>query len=141
MTKHRDDLSDLEAFARECIAADRFPNDHHVFTAARCPSCGVVPLELAIEHHTGSKKGDFKGVIWAQCSECGGKTRIFGFTGEHRRRERQEKPACECGSTRFLVGECERIEGGEGLPGFFDEGVVVGKCSECGRDQALVYTD
>jgi hypothetical protein len=27
------------------------------------------------------------------------------------------------------------------LSGFFDEGVVVGKCSECGRNRVIVYTD
>jgi hypothetical protein len=27
------------------------------------------------------------------------------------------------------------------LLGFFDEGVVVGKCVECGTNRALVYTD
>jgi hypothetical protein len=25
--------------------------------------------------------------------------------------------------------------------GFFDEGVVVGQCSRCGRNQRLVHTD
>jgi hypothetical protein len=54
---------------------------------------------------------------------------------------REEKPACECGNITFIVGECERIEGNEGVMGFFDEGVVVGKCSRCGRMRAFVYTD
>jgi hypothetical protein len=27
------------------------------------------------------------------------------------------------------------------LKGFFDEGVVVGKCSQCGRNRALVHTE
>jgi hypothetical protein len=139
--KHQTALSDLEAFARKRIAAHRYPNDYHRFTLARCPACGVVPLELTIEHHTGSKKGNFRGVIMAQCSECGGQHRIFSFTGKHRERLREEKPVCKCGNTRFLVGECERIERDEGVLGFFDEGVVVGKCSECGRNRALVYTD
>jgi hypothetical protein len=40
-----------------------------------------------------------------------------------------------------VVCECERFEGGDGLSGFFDEGVVVGKCSECGRNRVMVYTD
>jgi hypothetical protein len=139
--KHNDVLSDLEAFARKRIAAHRYPNDYHLFTPKRCSTCGVTPLELTIEYHTGAKKGNFKGVIWAQCSECGGKERIFSFTGEHRQLVRGEKPICQCGNTQFLVGECERIERDEGVLGFFDEGVVVGKCSECGRNQAFVYTD
>lgn len=139
--KNKSVLADLEAFAKKRIAADRYPNDYHFFRPARCSTCGVVPLELTIEHHTGSKKSNFRGVIWAQCSECGGKERIFSFTGQHRKPEREEKPACECGNARFLVGECERIEGDEGMLGFFDEGVVVGQCSACGRNHALVYTD
>lgn len=134
-------LSSLEAFARKCIAAHRYPDDYHFFTPAKCPACGVVPLELTIEHHTGSKQGDFKGVIFAQCSECGGEKRIFSFTGKHRKPLREEKPACQCGNVYFLVGECERIERDEGGLGFFDEGVVVGKCSRCGRNRAMVYTD
>jgi hypothetical protein len=139
--KRQTTLADLEAFARKRIAAHRYPNDYHLFTMAKCPACGVVPLELTIEHHTGSKKGNFKGVIFARCPDCGGTKRIFSFTGEHRERLREEKPACKCGSVHFLVGECERIERDEGVLGFFDEGVVVGKCSECGRNRAFVYTD
>ena len=34
-----------------------------------------------------------------------------------------------------------RIEGDEGVMGFFDEGVVVGKCSNCGRNRVFVHTD
>ena len=137
----RETLADLEAFAKRCIAAERFPNDIHRFTAVACASCGVVPLALTIEHHTGSRKADFKGRITARCGTCGRKFSVLSFTGAHRKQAREEQPACRCGSSRFLVGECERIEGGEGLPGFFDEGVVVGKCECCGRQQAFVYTD
>jgi hypothetical protein len=96
---------------------------------------------LTIEHHTGSRKGDFKGVILGLCSGCGGEERIFSFTGKHRKRTRQEKPTCTCGNTRFWVAMVERIEGNEGLPGFFDEGVIAGQCSQCGRNQVFVYTD
>lgn len=134
-------LSDLEAFARRRIDAHRFPGDYHSFTLSRCQGCGLVPFELTIEHHTGSRKGDFKGVILGRCSKCGNMERIFSFTGEHRERLREEKPVCKCGNRHFFVGECERIERDEGLLGFFDEGVVVGKCSDCGRNRALVHTD
>ena len=134
-------FSDLEKFARKSIAAGDYPADHHPFRLLGCSSCGAVPLALRIEHHTGSKKGDFKGLIFGRCSECGREERIFSFTGKHRKRLRDETPACQCGSAHFLVAECERIEGDEGLLGFFDEGVVVGQCSQCGRNQAFVYTD
>lgn len=134
-------LSDLEMFARERIAADRYPNDYHRFRPYRCDTCGVAPFELTIEHHTGSKRGDFKGAIWGVCTVCGTKKRVFRFTGQHREPLREEKPACTCGHTGFLVGECERIERDDGMMGFFDEGVVVGKCARCGRKRTLVYTD
>jgi hypothetical protein len=54
---------------------------------------------------------------------------------------RDEKPKCKCGHEQFYVGECERIERDEGVMGFVDEGVVVGKCFRCGRNRAFVYTD
>ena len=139
--KHQTLLSDLETFAKKRIAAHRYPNDYHFFTPFKCDACGVVPFELTIEHHTGSKKGNFKGVIWGECTECGSGKRLFSFTGEHRKRLCEEKPVCACGNGSFLVGECERIESDEGIMGFFDEGVVVGKCSRCGRNRALVHTD
>ena len=103
-------LLDLERFARERISASRYPNDYHLFNLAKCSSCGVVPMELTIEHHTGSKKRNFRGIVFGFCSKCGKKERIFKFTGEHRKRVREEKPACKCGSGHFIVGECERIE-------------------------------
>jgi hypothetical protein len=114
-------LSDLEAFARKQIAAHRYPHDHHTFRPFRCDACGVVPLKLTIEHHTGSKKGDFKGLIWGECTACGSSKRVFSFTGAKRRKSRTGKPVCGCGNGSFLAGECERIEGGAGLMGFFDE--------------------
>jgi hypothetical protein len=105
------------------------------------PHLWVAPLELTIEHHSGSKKKNFQGVIFGTCTRCNNTARIFSFTGDHRTLEREEKPVCKCGGVHFLVGECERIERDDGLLGFFDEGVVVGKCVECGTNRALVYTD
>lgn len=134
-------LSDLEAFARKQIAAHRYPDDFHIFRPFKCENCGLVPFKITIEHHTGSKKGNFKGVILGACTECGRGMRLFGFTGEHRKGLRKERPVCECGNEGFLMGECERIERDEGIIGFFDEGVVVGKCCRCGRNRALVHTD
>lgn len=92
-------------------------------------------------HHSGSEEGDFKGQIFARCMSCHRRHRIFSFTGRHREPVRELQPMCRCGGAGFFVAECERIERGEGLPGFFDEGVVVAKCAECGCNQALVYTD
>lgn len=134
-------ISDLRAFALERLAADRYPQDYHIWKLFTCEACGAEGFAVTIEHHTGSKKGDFKGVIWGDCAACGRRQRLFRFTGEHRQRLRDEAPACTCGGRAFGVGECERIEGDEGLPGFFDEGVVVGQCRQCGQNQAFVYTD
>jgi len=134
-------LADLEAYARKRIAAERYPGDYHHFRLFACDGCGVVPLELTIEHHTGSKKGNFRGVIYGRCGECGNRKRVFSFTGKHREPAREERPTCRCGNRSFLVGECERIEREEGLLGFFDEGVVVGMCSACGRKRVMVETD
>jgi hypothetical protein len=133
-------LHDIQSFAKKQIAAEKYPDAYHHTRFAKCDNCGIVPFSLAIEYHSGAKKSNFRGVIWAQC-ECGRKERIFSFTGDHRKPEWQEIPACTCGNTWFLVCECERFEGDEGPFGFFDEGVVVGKCSECGRNRVMVTTD
>jgi len=134
-------LSDLEKYARACIAAENYPADHHPFTPFGCASCGMVPLAVRLEHHTGSRPGDFKGSVFGRCSECGKETRIFTFTGNHRKLLRQERPSCDCGHNHFWVAMVERIEGGQGLAGFFDEGVIVGKCSRCHRLALLASTD
>ena len=134
-------LSGLFGFARECLAAGRHPRDRHTFTVLTCPDCGVEPLALRIEHHTGSTECDFKGVIFGRCPACDHERPIFSFTGEHRKPVRDERPLCDCGHGYFLVANVERIEGDEGLPGYFDEGVIVGGCPLCGRYRAFVYTD
>jgi len=131
----------LEKFARDHIQAHRYPNDYHFFRMYKCEICGVVPFGLIIEHHTGSRKGDFKGRILGQCSICGHTSRLFSFTGSHRKPMREETPKCTCGGTDFYVGECERMEGDEGIMGFFDEGVVAGMCAQCERNRVLVETD
>jgi hypothetical protein len=134
-------LSALLAYARNCLAADRYPGEHYPSAVLRCRDCGLVPLELTIEHHTGSGRRDFKGVIVGRCSACGREERVFSFTGEHRKPVREEKPVCRCGHAAFIVALVERVEGGDGLAGFFDEGVVVGACARCGRHTVFVYTD
>jgi hypothetical protein len=134
-------VAGLRAFARECLAADRYPQDRHTWRLFTCEACGAGSFAVVLEHHSGSKTGDFKGVIWGTCQACGRRQQLFRFTGEHRQRLRNEAPACRCGGQTFCVGEYERIEGDGGLVGFFDEGVVVGQCCQCGRSQAFVYTD
>ena len=135
------DLNDLETFARQCLAAERYPADQHAFQWLPCDLCGAAPLTLTIEHHSGSREQNFRGIIWARCRACGGRQRLFTFTGEHRHYEREEEPECRCGGKEFVVAMCERFEGQEGLTGFFDEGVVVATCTACGRNRLLVRTD
>lgn len=134
-------LSGLEDFARQCIDSQNHPQDIHEFTQFVCSSCKSPALRLTIEHHTGSEQGDFKGILWGECSACGYLDRLFTFTGESRKPLLEERPVCECGGRDFQVGMCERTEGEEGIPGFFDEGVIVGKCILCHRNRAFVFTD
>ena len=135
------EFADLETFARECLAAEDYPADRHVFQHLPCGLCGAAPLTLTIEHHSGSTEQSFRGIIWARCPACGGRQRLFTFSGEHRHYEREEEPACPCGGQEFAVAMCERFEGAQGLTGFFDEGVVVASCTDCGRNRVLVRTD
>lgn len=139
--KYSELTRELEDFAGESIRCYNYPEDYHNFTLFKCNSCRSSTFKLTLEHHSGSEEWNFRGIIWGECSECGYLMRLFTFTGEHREKIRQERPACDCGNWIFLAGECERIEGKQGIPGFFDEGVIVGKCTSCNRNKALVFFD
>jgi len=134
-------LPELDDFARQCIHSQDHPEDIHHFNLFFCGECKSAALRLTIEHHTGSEEWDFKGIVWGECSGCGYLNRLFTFTGDSRQPFREERPVCECGGRDFSVGLCERTEGEQGIPGFFDEGVMVGKCILCNRNRAFVYTD
>lgn len=131
----------LKAFAEQALAAHKYPHDTHIFKLFACDRCGAAPFSLLIEHHTGSNQNDFKGVIRGTCARCGAEKQLFSFTGVHRQKIRTENPHCSCGHSTFHTGECERIEGDEGLQGFFDEGVIVGTCASCGKRRVFVFTD
>ena len=132
-------LSDLQTFALKTLAAERYPNDYHIFRAFECETCGSVPFSMMAEHHTDSKNGDFKGLIWGDCAQCSARKRLMSYTGDHRKKISEEKFFCECGEANFVGGEMERME--DGALGFFDEGVVVGQCSGCKRNRVIVATD
>jgi hypothetical protein len=134
-------LSELDVFAKQCINSQAYPDDNHNFSIYSCNSCKSSTFKVSIEHHTGSTEWDFKGIIHGECAECGYLMPLFTFTGTHRQKLKEEHPECECGGRIFTVGLCERYEGEQGIPGFFDEGVIVGKCSLCTRNQAFVFTD
>ena len=131
----------LKAFAEKKIAAEKYPHDYHMFRTFECDTCGKVPFVLVIEHHTGSKKGDFKGIIHGICQVCNTAKKLFSFTGSHRKQERAAKVTCSCKLDQFYVAMDERYEGDEGVMGFFDEGVVVGQSANCGQLHTFVYTD
>ena len=134
-------METLEDFAGDCIRSSNYPEHFHNFTMFKCDSCKSSAFRLTIEHHTGSEDWNFRGIIWGECSECGYLMRLFTFTGEHREMIRTERPECDCGNKIFITGLCERIEGEQGIPGFFDEGVIAGKCTSCDRNRAIAYID
>lgn len=139
--KHIPSLSDLDTFAKQCINSQEYPNDRHDFSLFTCNSCNSSIFKLTIEHHAGSAEFNFKGIILGECASCGYLMRLFTFTGSHRQKLREERPECECGNRLFTVGLCERFEGEQGITGFFDEGVIAGKCTLCQRNRAFVFTD
>lgn len=136
-----DRISRLEDYALDKLGADNYPGYDHRFSLFVCHSCKGNELSLTVEHHTGSEPWDFKGVIWGTCRNCGYMGRLFTFSGEGRDLLREERPQCDCGSKVFLAAMLERYEGEEGIPGFFDEGVVVGHCPDCGSNRVIVNTD
>ncbi|MHC1731344.1 MAG: hypothetical protein AB9888_04785 [Bacteroidales bacterium] len=136
-----DQSSLLEEFAMDSINSRGYPDAIHTFIIYTCISCGSNVFRLTVEHHTGSAEGNFRGIILGECSACGYLMRLFTFTGEHRKHMKNEWPECDCGNRNFLSGQCERIEGEMGIPGFFDEGVIVGRCASCHRNRVIVYTD
>lgn len=134
-------MNELEDFALDCLNAANHPEYEFIFNLYGCHSCGEESFSVVIEHHTGSEEWDFKGIIWGSCLQCGYLGRLFTFTGEHREHLRDERPECDCGNRSFMIAQCDRIEGDQGIPGFFDEGVIVGKCISCQRNKVLVRTD
>jgi hypothetical protein len=131
----------LEAFCRDQIRADLYPSDHHPFTLFACERCGLGPYRVDVTEHEGSERGDFHGVVAGTCRSCGATETLFSCTREAPIVTGHSQVRCECGGEWFWVGLLERYEGEEGLPGFFDEGVVAGQCALCGQNRAVVFTD
>lgn len=143
----------LRAFALGVLRADLCPLDNHVFSLDECETCGIAPLLVTVEHHTGSGHGDFHGRITAQCGLCDRIFEALRKTGEAlnpatgklapRARERTQQAKCRCGNAAFFVASCHRFETAEGggLAGFYDEGVVVGQCPQCGQCHVFAYLD
>jgi len=141
MERHSDDFGDLHCFALERLHAADYPKSSHPYAAFRCRVCGSEVWEVVLDHHTGSEWTDFKGIVLGRCVACHDLVELLSFTGPHRRSERAEAMVCPCGSTKFSTAMCERYEGEDGIPGFFDEGVIVGKCADCLRNVVVALTD
>ncbi|MEX2705481.1 MAG: hypothetical protein Q6352_009500 [Candidatus Freyrarchaeum guaymaensis] len=134
-------LPDLETFAKEKIGADNYPDDVHIYAEANCEKCGIVPFEVILEHWNGDSPVDFYGVIRLRCSVCGKEKEYLSITEEGGKLVYREQYRCKCDNHTFYVASCDRIEVWEGKPCFFDEGVVVGKCSRCGLLLTIAMTD
>lgn len=136
-----DTYAKLRRFAFAQLAADRYPHDHHHFYPKVCETCGGSFRSLIVTHHTGSRPGNFRGDVLGHCAACGSETVLFYFTGADRAPQRREEISCVCGRGAMDVAVAERIEGDEGLPGFFDEGVVVAHCAGCDASWLVVAYD
>lgn len=133
--------SALAQFARACLGYAGVSKARFSFRSFHCESCSGEEFVVVVEHHTGSRPGKFRGKIWGRCLACGAEAQLYSFTGEQRKPLRENPVVCTCGRELFVVAECERFEDEEGLPGFFDEGVVVARCIGCGRNQIVVEVD
>ena len=133
--------SSLEGFARDQIRADLYPTDHHPFKLFACEPCGLGPYNVVVSELEGSEKGDFHGTVSGTCRSCGTNEVLFSCTSGAQAVTRTEQVRCECGGLWFWVAMLDRYEGEEGLPGFFDEGVLAGQCALCGQNRAIIFTD
>jgi len=137
---------ELENYAKEQINAEAYADDVHICTQFRCNHCELIaPFSLLISYSNACDENrpasDFAGTIYSTCSICGSvETPLSIIRGNHPEAEK-EHPVCSCGSNSFFLCMCERYEGAHGLEGFFDEGVIVGKCSSCGSFRTFLFTD
>jgi len=138
--------NELEEYAKEQINASAYPDDEHICTHFMCEYCQeIVPLALDISYSRACDKArpalDFAGTVRSTCSKCGSIETKFSIIRDQHPEVEQEHQVCSCGSDSFFVCMCERYEGVQGLQGFFDEGVIVGKCSTCGSHKTFLFTD
>lgn len=137
----RHEQAELAQFARKCLGYAGASEARFEFRSFHCPSCLGAEFVVVVEHHTGSRPANFRGKIRGRCLACGSEAQLYSFTGRRRRLLRETPVVCNCGQELFVVGEGERFEDEEGLPGFFDEGVVVARCIGCGRNHVVVEID
>ncbi len=137
---------DLEEYAKEQINAAAYPDDIHRCHLYQCDDCKrVLPFSVRISYSVACDKArpayDFAGTVYGTCARCKKEQKLFSVTVFNHPEEEQEHPVCSCGSDMFVLCMCERYEGPSGLAGFFDEGVLVGKCETCGTARTFLFTD
>ncbi|MBN2229065.1 MAG: hypothetical protein JW779_05680 [Candidatus Thorarchaeota archaeon] len=117
----------------------------HICNQFRCKQCSSDIFSLRISYSIASDRKrpaqDFAGTVHSRCSTCGSTGIVLSIIRGENPEDEQETPRCSCGSDTFILCMCERYEGVEGLQGFFDEGVLVGKCSDCGSLKTFLFTD
>ena len=138
--------NELEEYAKNQINAAAYADDVHTCNHFECGHCNeVVPFTLRISYSDACDDArpaqDFAGTVYGTCGKCGSTDSLFGIIRGRFPETEQEHPVCSCGSDSFFLCMCERYEGAYGLQGFFDEGVIVGKCSTCGILRTFLYTD
>lgn len=141
MERYSNDTAGLHRFALERLDAARHPKSSHPYKEYECKECGSGTWEVVLDHDPGSDWRDFNGFVVGRCTRCHEYAALFAFFAPDRRCGSEEYLSCPCGSTRFSVAMCERYEGDDGIPGFFDEGVIVGKCADCKRNAVFAFTD
>jgi hypothetical protein len=137
---------DLEEYAKEQINAAAYPADDHRCYVYPCSNCNkVVLFKVRISYSVACDEArpayDFAGTVYGTCIQCNQEQKLFSIQRGNYPEEEQEYHVCSCGSDAFILCMCERYEGLSGLAGFFDEGVLVGKCETCGTPKTFLYTD
>jgi len=137
---------ELEDYAKEQINAGAYSDDVHTCTLFRCEKCErTVPFVIEISYSAACDKArpalDFAGTVSGTCGDCGMIQTLFSIKRGDYPEVEQEYPVCSCGSYTYITCLCERYEGASGLQGFFDEGVIVGKCATCGTHRTFLFID
>jgi hypothetical protein len=126
--------------AERRLGAGGDPDCFHRFALHVCRGCDGLTFRVTIERHPGDEPGDFRGIVWTACVQCGCKRRLLSVTDINDADcvpLAVEDAACPCGAAAFHVASCERWESW----GFFDEGTLVARCSHCGEPRHLADTD
>lgn len=100
--------------------------------------CGGMTFYTIVEPDLAARRGRFNGRVLATCEECGDRSLFLSVLPQHPDTGGQvaEVLACECGNHTFHLGMGELFD-----DGFFDMGLVVGRCTNCLQPRVVVETD